>query len=189
MFPPPTTIATSTPVDCTSTISAASASIVGRSIPNSRSPMSASPETLSRMRLNTGASAPARAGLVLGTVIRRARSARTRAPRRLRRRAPASPSSPCRGSTVARSAPGLRRSACSASLRRSSPVPAREALVAAADLHEHAELVRGWMDVALDDAAVDGLEAGAARHDDVLAELADELLAFLFQLFDRIDPP
>src|SRR5919201_3329776 len=53
MFPAPTTIAISTPLACTSTISSATASIVSRSIPYSRSPISDSPESFSRMRRNT----------------------------------------------------------------------------------------------------------------------------------------
>src|ERR671924_1292573 len=51
----PITIATSTARSCTSLISAAIASTVGRSIPYSRGPMRASPESFSRMRWKTGA--------------------------------------------------------------------------------------------------------------------------------------
>src|SRR6266540_1279220 len=85
MLPPPTTIAISTPLRCTSTISSAIASIVGRSMPYSRSPMSASPDSFSRMREKAGSPEPAGAEVASGTLIRQARSARTRAPRRLRR--------------------------------------------------------------------------------------------------------
>src|SRR5438034_4792768 len=55
MFPAPTTSASSTPVVCTSVISSATASIVSRSRPYSRSPMSDSPESLSRIRRKTDA--------------------------------------------------------------------------------------------------------------------------------------
>src|SRR5919202_3055713 len=48
------TIATSTPCSRTSRISAAIASTVGRSMPYSRSPISASPESLSRIRWKAG---------------------------------------------------------------------------------------------------------------------------------------
>src|SRR5919198_1389222 len=48
------TIATSTPRSRTSRISAAIASTVGRSMPYSRSPISASPESFRRMRWKTG---------------------------------------------------------------------------------------------------------------------------------------
>src|ERR671937_2824260 len=53
MFPAPTTIAISTPLVHTSTISSATASIVSRSIPYSRSPIRHSPESFSRMRRKT----------------------------------------------------------------------------------------------------------------------------------------
>jgi hypothetical protein len=59
MFPAPTTIAVSTPEVCTSTISCAIASIVARSMPYSRSPISDSPESFSRMRRKTGRSSVA----------------------------------------------------------------------------------------------------------------------------------
>src|SRR5919201_53435 len=61
MFPAPTTIAISTPSAWTATISSATASIVARSIPYSRSPISDSPESFSRMRRKTGRPASARA--------------------------------------------------------------------------------------------------------------------------------
>src|SRR5712691_4208902 len=54
MFPAPTTIPVSTPLAWTSTISSATASIVSRSMPYSRSPISDSPDSLSRMRRKTG---------------------------------------------------------------------------------------------------------------------------------------
>src|SRR5919108_964299 len=50
MFPAPETIATSRPSACTSTISCAISSMRSRSSPYSRSPMSASPESLRRPR-------------------------------------------------------------------------------------------------------------------------------------------
>src|SRR3954462_11737832 len=53
MFPAPTTIASSTPCCCTSTISPATVSIRSRSSPYSFSPISASPESLSSTRLKT----------------------------------------------------------------------------------------------------------------------------------------
>jgi hypothetical protein len=59
MFPAPTTIPVSTPEVCTSTISSAIASIVPRSMPYSRSPISDSPESFSRMRRKTGRSSVA----------------------------------------------------------------------------------------------------------------------------------
>src|SRR5438067_8574586 len=54
MLPAPTTTAVSTPSRWTLTISCATASIVARSIPYSRSPMSDSPDSFKRMRRNTG---------------------------------------------------------------------------------------------------------------------------------------
>src|SRR5919201_1915752 len=54
MFPAPTTIAISTPSAWTAMISSAMASIVARSIPYSRSPISDSPESFNRMRWKTG---------------------------------------------------------------------------------------------------------------------------------------
>src|SRR3954471_11692985 len=68
MFPAPTTIAISRPSERTSTISAAISSILCGSIPYSRSPMSASPETLSSTRLKIGR-APAPAGAESGASI------------------------------------------------------------------------------------------------------------------------
>jgi len=59
---------------------------------------------------------------------------------------------------------------------------ARELGRAAAHLDEHAELVRWWMRVALDPAAVDGLETGGADDGDVLAELAGQLQPLLLEL-------
>src|SRR2546429_5963561 len=56
MFPPPTTIASSRP-RCTSAISSASDSIRSWSMPKSRSPESASPDSFRRTRLKPGAGA------------------------------------------------------------------------------------------------------------------------------------
>src|SRR4051794_19446426 len=70
MFPAPTTIAISRPSERTSTISAAISSILCGSIPYSRSPMSASPETLSSTRRKIGvvpASADAESGASIDT--------------------------------------------------------------------------------------------------------------------------
>ena len=50
MLPPPMTTATSTPSRCTSTTSCAIWSATGGSMPYERSPMSASPDSLSRTR-------------------------------------------------------------------------------------------------------------------------------------------
>src|SRR3989304_3882477 len=50
MFPAPTTMASSSPSPCTATISRASAATVSGSSPYSRSPIRASPESLSRRR-------------------------------------------------------------------------------------------------------------------------------------------
>src|SRR3954453_3980843 len=50
MFPPPTTIETSSPCDWTAQISDEIPSTVRRSTPNSRPPISASPESFSRTR-------------------------------------------------------------------------------------------------------------------------------------------
>src|SRR5215213_5559797 len=58
-------------------------------------------------------------------------------------------------------------------------------LVAAANLHEHAELVRGGMDVTFHDAALDRLEARRREDGDVLAELADQLLTLVVETVDR----
>src|SRR6266508_3780253 len=52
MFPPPTTIAVSTPLRCTSAISAATTATRAGSMPYSRSPISASPDSFRRMRRN-----------------------------------------------------------------------------------------------------------------------------------------
>src|SRR5262245_8733594 len=52
LLPPPTTRAISTPARCTDTISPASDSMCSWSMPNSRSPLSASPESLSKTREN-----------------------------------------------------------------------------------------------------------------------------------------
>src|SRR4051795_8081809 len=56
MFPPPSTIAISTPRSCTSLSSWAIASTVSGSVPYSSGPMRASPESLIRTRLKTGSS-------------------------------------------------------------------------------------------------------------------------------------
>src|SRR5438093_5305122 len=63
MFPPPTTIESSTPERRTSAISSASDSIRSWSIPKSWSPESASPESLSRTRWKLRAGAGAGVGL------------------------------------------------------------------------------------------------------------------------------
>src|SRR5215204_344451 len=55
MLPPPCTTATSTPRSCTPLICAAIALTVSGSVPYSRSPMSASPESFRRMRSKAGA--------------------------------------------------------------------------------------------------------------------------------------
>src|SRR5919109_1019098 len=55
MLPAPCTTATSTPRSCTPLICAAIASTRAGSVPYSRSPMSASPESLRRMRSKAGA--------------------------------------------------------------------------------------------------------------------------------------
>src|SRR3990172_3200328 len=52
MFPAPTTTASSVPASCTATISSLIATTVFGSIPYSRSPRSASPESLSKARRN-----------------------------------------------------------------------------------------------------------------------------------------
>src|SRR6188474_1540263 len=54
MLPAPTTTAVSTPSRWTLMTSSATASIVARSMPYSRSPISDSPESFSRMRRKTG---------------------------------------------------------------------------------------------------------------------------------------
>src|ERR1700680_2231391 len=51
MLPPPMTMAICTPAFCTATISSAMLASVSASMPVRRPPMSASPESLSRMRL------------------------------------------------------------------------------------------------------------------------------------------
>src|SRR5687767_732246 len=63
---------------------------------------------------------------------------------------------------------------------------ARERLVAALELHEHADLVRRRMGVGADDLAGAGLVALGADDDDVLAELAGEVDAVLLELGDRV---
>src|SRR5579859_7581071 len=65
MFPPPTTIASSTPEMWTSAISSASESMRSWSMPKSCSPESASPDSLSRTRWNL---APAGAGVGLAAM-------------------------------------------------------------------------------------------------------------------------
>src|ERR1700730_11848358 len=55
MLPAPTTIATSTPWSRTAATCRATAATRFGSVPYSRSPISASPESLSRMRLKAGA--------------------------------------------------------------------------------------------------------------------------------------
>src|SRR5436305_12681881 len=68
MLPPPTTIATSTPRRCTPAISAAIACTHFGSVPYSRSPINASPESLSSTRRKTGACAPdSRSGAISAT--------------------------------------------------------------------------------------------------------------------------
>ena len=62
MFPPPTTIASSTPRCWTPTISSAIAATRAGSRPCSRSPISASPESFRRTRRETGRSAVLSAG-------------------------------------------------------------------------------------------------------------------------------
>src|SRR5215475_1370756 len=59
MLPPPITMATSTPSRVTSAISATIRSITSRLIPYASAPISASPDSLSRMRLYAGAVAGA----------------------------------------------------------------------------------------------------------------------------------
>src|SRR6478672_8034342 len=71
MFPAPTTMAISTPDACTSTISSATVSIVPRSSPYSRAPISDSPESFSRIRLKTGPPASAAASSVCGCAVMR----------------------------------------------------------------------------------------------------------------------
>src|SRR6476469_9304608 len=63
MFPPPTTIASSTPVRCTSASSSASGSICSWSMPKSFFPDSASPDSLSRTRWNFATAFAAGVGL------------------------------------------------------------------------------------------------------------------------------
>src|ERR1051326_2136801 len=60
ILPPPMTIAISTPRRCTSAISSAMAASVSASMPVRRPPMSASPESLRRMRLYLGSGMPLR---------------------------------------------------------------------------------------------------------------------------------
>src|SRR6202161_344802 len=55
MLPAPTTIATSTPCSCTSATWRATAATRSGSVPNSSVPISASPESFSRMRWKAGA--------------------------------------------------------------------------------------------------------------------------------------
>src|ERR1039458_6746484 len=55
MFPAPTTIATSTPWSRTAVTCRATAPTRSGSVPNSSAPISASPDSFSRMRLNAGA--------------------------------------------------------------------------------------------------------------------------------------
>src|SRR5438105_2212990 len=59
IFPPPITMAICTPALCTATISSAMLASVSASMPVRRPPISASPESLRRMRLYLGASAMA----------------------------------------------------------------------------------------------------------------------------------
>src|SRR5947209_4918099 len=68
MFPPPTTIASSTPDTCTAAISSASESIRSWSMPKSCSPESASPDSFSKTRWNF---APAGAGVGLAAAMSR----------------------------------------------------------------------------------------------------------------------
>ena len=63
---------------------------------------------------------------------------------------------------------------------------ARDVVRAAANLHEHAELVRGRVRVALDECAVDRLKPCGTCDDDVLAELAGKRLALFVELGRRI---
>src|SRR5215207_512683 len=74
MLPAPTTIAISTPRDCTSTSSSAVDSTVARSMPYCLGPISASPDSFRRIRPNAGAaSGAATAPSGSGSVIRSAR--------------------------------------------------------------------------------------------------------------------
>ena len=61
---------------------------------------------------------------------------------------------------------------------------AGELVRAAANLHEHAELVGRRVRIAVDHGAVDRLEARRAGDDDVLAELGCELLTLLVELLN-----
>src|SRR5262245_16179977 len=68
-------------------------------------------------------------------------------------------------------------------LHRDEPA---ELVVAAPDLDQRTELVRGRVGVAGDAAAVDRLEARGSCDHDVLAELRDELDALVLELVDRV---
>src|SRR4249920_3411790 len=67
MFPPPTTIAISTPLRCTPAISAATAATRAGSMPYSRSPIRASPESLRSTRRN--GDRPAAGSRVAGSTL------------------------------------------------------------------------------------------------------------------------
>src|SRR5919108_2069128 len=56
----------------------------------------------------------------------------------------------------------------------------------AADLHEHADLVRRRVHVCTDRLIALTVEAGRAAHGDVLADLADELDALVLELLGRV---
>src|SRR3954463_7815519 len=78
MLPAPSTTAISTPRSCTRLIWRAIAETLLPSIPNSRSPIRASPDSLSRMRSKTGspaAGAPSAASAGEATVLRPDREA------------------------------------------------------------------------------------------------------------------
>ena len=120
-------------------------------------------------------------GLLLEHDLRR-RTTSGASPRRSSR-APAR-ASPAPRRSSRRSRARRRRSASGTSFasRRAAPTnddvhrePARRAGVAAAHVHEHADLVRRRVHVVGERLAVAGLEARGADDDDVLAELADEL--------------
>src|SRR6266508_3002841 len=231
MFPAPTTTAVSTPSDWTPAISRASRSTVARSIPYSRSPIRASPESFSRMRRKTGAavgsaaSSLVRAGALPNGNAPELEHLQARLLERLRDglRGVVDPHlfgehrlrveallehafddlltdllglgehvrlrgvdlelglDVLLGDLVAREVPRLGERDVHRQLPRSN-----RAL--ALDADEHADLVRGRMDVLGERLAFSGLHAGGVDDDDVLSEPGDELGSRRLELLQRVTP-
>src|SRR5215204_3782422 len=200
MLPPPTTIASSRPSLCTSTISRAIRSTVFGSVPYSWSPINASPESLRRTRRNAGAAPEGdRSNSCCGVVTRL--FCDREAPER----------DDTRTGLVDGLADGLRRvvnprllEQHAARLGREETLPqhplddlllrllglalqlVRVEVNLPLELDDHADLVRRRVRVGVDDVAVAGLVALRADDDDVLAQLGSDVDAVLLERVDGV---